>query len=298
MSRSRPAPHLFTSDDYVLSTAFQGSGRHLTRMSDETGTSSSHVSEKTSSSGDARDTDSETEAVGLLADRTRTRKTRRRCDDSPPGSQPPSSGYHSNNQSSNSSSSSPIDRTTALSISNPAFNASSSMYSSSGFPDIHPGPSGLNYRRSSPPPYHSDMHNSYAHQPVYALPPDCDSQHSSLSGKTSLPRTNPRATRNSIMLRPTVIDVVPDDWDRTTGAREKNWNGVSYDQQQQLEIIEQQKRKIERLIRENEMLKRQMAATCPSLLPNKSERSHSDASAESFDSLGSDGIRNAVAATR
>lgn len=34
-------------------------------MSDETGTSSSHVSEKTSSSGDARDTDSETEAVGV-----------------------------------------------------------------------------------------------------------------------------------------------------------------------------------------------------------------------------------------
>ncbi|VDM80841.1 unnamed protein product, partial [Strongylus vulgaris] len=229
LSRSRPAPHLFTNDDYVLSTAFQSSGRQLTRMSDETGTSSSHVSEKTSSSGDARDTDSETETVGLLSERTRARKARRRCDDSPPGSQPPSSGYHSNNQSSNSSSSSPIDRTTALSISNPAFNASSSICSSSGFPDIHPGPSGMSYRRSSPPPYHSDIHNSYAHQP---------------------------------------------------------------------EIIEQQKRKIERLIRENEMLKRQMAATCPSLLQSKSERSQSDASAESFDSLGSEGLRNALAATR
>ncbi|EYC31836.1 hypothetical protein Y032_0003g1265 [Ancylostoma ceylanicum] len=300
MSRSRPAPHLFTSDDYVLSTAFQSPGRQLARMSDETGTSSSHVSEKTSSSGDARDTDSETEAVGLLSDRTRARKTRRRCDDSPPGSQPASSGYHSNNQSSNSSSSSPIDRTTALSISNPAFNASSSMYSSSsGFPDIHPGPSGMSYRRSSPPPYHSDVHNNYAHQPVYALPPDCDSQHSSLSGKTSLPRTNPRATRNSIMLRPTVIDVIPDDWDRSSNAREKNWNGVAYDQQQQqLEIIEQQKREIERLIRENEILKRHVAATCPPLLQNKNERNHSDASAESFDSLGSDGLRNTIAATR
>ncbi|KAK6760095.1 hypothetical protein RB195_021563 [Necator americanus] len=294
MSRSRPAAHLFTSDDYVLSTAFQSSGRQLTRMSDETGTSSSHVSEKTSSSGDARDTDSETEAVGLLSDRTRSRKTRRRCDDSPPGSQPASSGYHSNNQSSNSSSSSPIDRTTALSISNPAFNASSSMYSSVGFPDIHPGPSGISYRRASPPPYHSDMHNGYAHQPLYALPPDCDSQHSSLSGKASLPRTNPRATRNSIMLRPTVIDVVPDDWDRSSNVREKNWNGTAYDNQQHLEIIEQQKREIERLIRENEILKRHVAATCPPLLQNKNERNHSGASAESVDSLGSDGLRSTV----
>ncbi|PIO77410.1 hypothetical protein TELCIR_00487 [Teladorsagia circumcincta] len=102
MARYRPAHHLFTNDDYVLSTAFQ-----------------------------------------LLSERARARKTRRRCDDSPPGSQPASSGYHSNNQSSNSSSSSPFDRTTALSISNPAFDASSSMYNSpSGFPDIHPGPSG------------------------------------------------------------------------------------------------------------------------------------------------------------
>lgn len=46
MTRSRPAHHLFTNDDYVLSTAFQSSARQLTRLSDETGTSSSHVSEK------------------------------------------------------------------------------------------------------------------------------------------------------------------------------------------------------------------------------------------------------------
>ncbi|WKY14503.1 hypothetical protein Q1695_000216 [Nippostrongylus brasiliensis] len=286
MSRSRPAHHLFTTDDYVLSTAFQGSARQLTRLNDETGTSSSHVSEKTSSSGDARDTDSETEAVGILSERARARKARRRCNDSPPGSQPASSGYHSNNQSSNSSSSSPIDRTTALSISNPAFNASSSMFNSSGFPDIHPGPSGMVYRRSSPPPYHSDLHNSFSHQPVYAIPPDCDSQHSSLSGKTSLPRTNPRATRNSTMLRPTVIDVVPDDWDRSSNVRE-NWNGSSYEQQKHLEIIEHQKREIERLIRENEILKRHVAATCPSLGQTKSERNPSDVSTESYESVGS-----------
>ncbi|XGW35106.1 hypothetical protein V3C99_018829 [Haemonchus contortus] len=288
ITRNRPAHHLFTNDDYVLSTAFQSSTRQLTRLSGETGTSSSHVSEKTSSSGDARDTDSETEVVGSLTDRTRTRKTRRRCDDSPPGSQPASSGYHSNNQSSNSSSSSPIDRTTALSISNPAFNASSSMYSSSsGFPDVHPGPSGMGgYRRLSPPPYHPDMHNNTSHQPVYAIPPDCDSQRSSLSGKTSLPRTNPRATRNSIMLRPTVIDVVPDDWDRSPNVRE-NWNGPSYEQQKHLEIIEHQKREIERLIRENEILKRHVAATCPALEQNKSERNLIDASGESYESVGS-----------
>ncbi|KAK6032488.1 GTPase-activator protein [Ostertagia ostertagi] len=340
ITRNRPAHHLFTNDDYVLSTAFQSSARQLTRLSGETGTSSSHVSEKTSSSGDARDTDSETEVVGLLSERARARKARRRCDDSPPGSQPASSGYHSNNQSSNSSSSSPIDRTTALSISNPAFNASSSMYnSSSGFPDIHPGPSGVGgYRRLSPPPYHADLHNGVSHQPVYAIPPDCDSQRSSLSGKTSLPRTNPRATRNSIMLRPTVIDVVPDDWDRSPNVRE-NWNGSSYEQQKHLvrlllkidEIIEHQKREIERLIRENEILKRHVAATCPSLDQNKSEsrdwphvcgyetinlthgvdgsndlimkdafgsqrRNVSDASGESFESVGSTELHRANAA--
>ncbi|PIO76954.1 GTPase-activator protein [Teladorsagia circumcincta] len=274
MARNRPAHHLFTNDDYVLSTAFQSSARQLTRLSGETGTSSSHVSEKTSSSGDARDTDSETEVVGANS----------------------SFRQFDGGWGRNSSSSSPIDRTTALSISNPAFNASSSMYnSSSGFPDIHPGPSGVGgYRRLSPPPYHADLHNGLSHQPVYAIPPDCDSQRSSLSGKTSLPRTNPRATRNSIMLRPTVIDVVPDDWDRSPNVRE-NWNGSSYEQQKHLEIIEHQKREIERLIRENEILKRHVAATCPSLDQNKSERNTSDASGESFESVGSTELHRANA---
>ncbi|KAE9416014.1 hypothetical protein Angca_004533 [Angiostrongylus cantonensis] len=311
ITRSKPAPHLFTSDDYVLSTAFQGclkdslqcSRRQLTKLCDEIDTTGSHVSEKTSSSGDARDTDSDPEAIGLLSDRACTRKTRRRCDDSPPGSQQASSGYHSNNHSSNSSSSSPIDRTTALSITNPAFNANPSLFSCSGFAEIRPGPSGMGYRRSSPPPYHSDLYNHCSTHPVYALPPDCDSQHSSLSGKTSLPRTNPRATRNSSMLRPTVIDVVPDDWDRSpNNVLEKNWSGVSYEQHQQqqhLEIIQQQKLEIERLIRENEILKRHVAAACPSFVQTNNELNHSDVSGESFDSVSSsDAFRSAIALSR
>lgn len=87
------------------------------------------------------------------------------------------------------------------------------------------------------------------------------------------------------MLRPTVIDVVPDDWDRSSNVRE-NWNGPSYEQQKHLEIIEHQKREIERLIRENEILKRHVAATCPPLGQAKSERNPSDVSAESYDSIG------------
>ncbi|KJH40818.1 GTPase-activator protein [Dictyocaulus viviparus] len=244
MTRNKPATHLFTNDDYVLSTAFSGSaknsfqarhtilidctlianmidfgfqpsGRQLTRVCDEIGTSGSVASERTSSSGDGRETDSETETIGLLSEKAYDRKSRRRSDDSPPSSQPASSGYHSNNHSSNSSSSSPIDRTAALSISNPAFNANSSLYSTPGFLDIRPGPSGIGYRRSSPPPYHSELYN---HQPVRLL---------------TFPITNPRATRNSALLRPTIIDVVPDEWERLPYAREKNWNGVPYEQHQQ-----------------------------------------------------------------
>ncbi|KAJ1373502.1 hypothetical protein KIN20_035911 [Parelaphostrongylus tenuis] len=308
MTRNKPAPHLFTNDDYVLSTAFQGcvkdsfqcSRRQLIKLCDETDTTGSHASEKTSSSGDARDTDSDTEGVGLLSDRACARKTRRRCDDSPPGSQPASSGYHSNNHSSNSSSSSPIDRTTALFITNPAFNANSSLFGTSGSADICPGPSGImGYRRSSPPPYHSDLYNHCSTYPVYALPPDCDLQQSSLSGKASLPRNNPKATRNSTMSRPTVIDVIPDDWDRSSNMLEKNWSGKSYgqhQQQQHLEIIQQQKLEIERLIRENEILKRHVAATCPSFVQTKNEFNHSDVSGESFESVGSsDALRTAIA---
>lgn len=77
ITRNRPAAHLMTSDDYVTSSAlvvsytlmYQGNdnilqptpGRPLNRLGDDTGTSSSRTSDKTSSSGDARDTDSDGE---------------------------------------------------------------------------------------------------------------------------------------------------------------------------------------------------------------------------------------------
>lgn len=89
------------------------------------------------------------------------------------------------------------------------------------------------------------------------------------------------------MLRPTVIDVVPDDWDRSSNVHE-NWNGiVNYEQQKNLEIIEYQKREIERLIRENEILKRHVAATCLPLGQAKAERSPRDVPGEGIESNGS-----------
>uniref|UniRef100_A0A1I7XVD5 Ras-GAP domain-containing protein n=1 Tax=Heterorhabditis bacteriophora TaxID=37862 RepID=A0A1I7XVD5_HETBA len=291
VERNRPAAHLLTNDDYVLSTAFQTPSRLLTRLNDEIGTSSSRTSEKTNSSGDVRNTDSDADDTGLLSERPRGRKTKRRGDSSPVGSHPASSGYHSNNHSScsNSSSSSPIDRITALSITNPAFSVGPSSYSGSTNTSTHPSSPGytnVGYRRPSPPPYEPDIQN-YSYHPVYAIPPDCDTSPQNSSSKTSLPRTNPRATRNSTHLRTTVIDVTPEDWDRSTVTpREKSWTSNVFEHQQQIEIIEQQKREIERLIRENEILKRHVAAACPSQM-SKEKRSNSDCSERSFDSLGS-----------
>ncbi|VDM51756.1 unnamed protein product [Angiostrongylus costaricensis] len=197
ITRSKPAPHLFTSDDYVLSTAFQGCLKdslqvRLTKLNNET-----FVVKK---------------------------------------------NYFY--LSVNSSSSSPIDRTTALSITNPAFNANPSLFGSSGFAEIRPGPSGMGYRRSSPPPYHSDLFNHCSTNPVRLLNVDV----------SPVFRTNPRATRNSSMLRPTVIDVV--------------FSTLVYVFK---EIIQQQKLEIERLIRENEILKRHVAAACPSFVQTNNE---------------------------
>lgn len=172
ITRSRPAAHLMTNDDYVTSAALASTATtpsRLMRLSDEMGgTSSSRTSEKTSSSGEARDTDSEGE---LRPGRPRTRKPKKRMDgSSETGSLPPSSGYQSNNASysSTSASSSPVERMAAVSISNPSFSPMKEAQM--------PGPSGYSsnyatyetYRRSSPPPYDPEMHN-YG----YSVSPRC-----------------------------------------------------------------------------------------------------------------------------
>ncbi|CAD6188781.1 unnamed protein product [Caenorhabditis auriculariae] len=291
---SRPATHLLTADDYVLSSAFQTPGsRKSGRISDETGTSSSRTSDKTTSSGEARDdTDSDGDMREERNRANRNRKRLPRTDASPSSSQPASSGYQSNNQSSysNSSSSSPVERVAALSIANPVFGPGPSGYVPPEPKESIIMPLATSYpnavyaqKRPSPPPYDPDMHN-YHYQPVYAVPPDCDT--TSRSNKLSLPRTNPRAMRNSALLRPTVVDV-PDDWDRNAGN--EYWHDRPFDQQrQQQEIIEKQKREIERLIRENEQLKKHVAATNNFVtVKADGKRSDSGASEESYDSLSS-----------
>lgn len=210
ITRSRPAMHLMTSDDYVASSALSNNHR-LVRLSDEVGTSSSRTSEKTSSSGDAHDTDSEGE---LRTGRQRTRKPKRKVEGSETGSLPPSSGYHSKEASnySTSASSSPVERTAAVSIANPAFSPMKEGTEYGSYQrSTYEG-----YRRASPPPYDPERmsHNysvslCYAHElklvfQIYAVPPDCDT-----SPRTSkvLPRTNPRASRSSTVLRPTIVDI-------------------------------------------------------------------------------------------
>ncbi|CAI2357607.1 unnamed protein product [Caenorhabditis sp. 36 PRJEB53466] len=288
-SMNRPATHLLTSDDYVLSSAFQTpSLRQGTRLSDETGTSSSRTSDKTTSSAEIRDdTDSDLELRGT-DDRGRGGRNRKRLprtDASPSSSQQASSGYLSNNPSrssySNSSSSSPVERMAALSIANPVFGPGPS----SGY-NIPAEPKEIVYqKRASPPPYDQEAH-SYHYQPmqVYAVPPDCQVSPRTqpapggahVQNRLSLPRTNPRASRNSTLLRPSVVNV-PDNWDRSS----EYWHDREY--RTHLETIESQAREIERLKRENLELKSQMMVT------NKvdSKRSDSGASEDSYDSLSS-----------
>ncbi|PAV61152.1 hypothetical protein WR25_22481 isoform C [Diploscapter pachys] len=132
---SRVATDLSTNDDYVLSSAIQTTPHrhHLTRLSDETGTSSSRTSEKTTSSGDVRDDDTDSEPDEKPRNRIVKGKRQRggmeaglpingHVAGSPSidstSMQPASSGYHTNNHSSysnSSSSSSPIERSSALS---------------------------------------------------------------------------------------------------------------------------------------------------------------------------------------
>lgn len=125
------------------------------RLSDEIGTSSSRTSEKTSSSGEARDTDSDGE---IRTGRPRARKAKKRIEVSETGSLPPSSGYHSKEPSnySTSASSSPVERATAVSISNPGF--SPVKEGTSGYGSYHSSTYD-GYRRASPPPYDPEMHN-------------------------------------------------------------------------------------------------------------------------------------------
>lgn len=292
---SRPATHLLTADDYVLSSAFQTPNR--IRVSDETGTSSSRTSDKTTSSGEARDdTDSEGDVRDERGRANRNRKRLPRTDASPSNaSQPASSGYHSNNASSysNSSSSSPVERLAALSIANPVFGPGPSNYSTAESKEAiqHTASYPSTYssqKRPSPPPYDPE---AYHYQPlqVYAVPPDCEVSPrtaTASNNKMSLPRTNPRAVRNSTLLRPTVVDV-PDGWDRNSSSDYWQAREQTFDQQrQQQEIIEQQKREIERLIRENEELKKHMVSTS-FVGKAESKRSDSGASEDSYDSLSS-----------
>lgn len=284
-SMNRAATHLMTSDDYVLSSAFQTPSLRPggTRLSDETGTSSSRTSDKTTSSAEIRDdTDSDFELRDDLGRGGRNRKRLPRTDASPSSSQQASSGYMSNNPSrssySNSSSSSPVERMGALSIANPVFGPGPS----SGY-TIPAEPKEIVYqKRSSPPPYDPDTHNyHYQTMQVYSVPPDCQvsPRTQSLPGaanvqnRLSLPRTNPRASRTSALLRPSVVNV-PDDWDRSS----------DYWLEYRDKMIESQAREIERLKRENVKLKNKIFGTNNDV---DSKRSDSGASEESYDSLSS-----------
>ncbi|CAI4233262.1 unnamed protein product [Auanema sp. JU1783] len=268
VSRNRPAAHLMTSDDYVTSSALVATpSRHITRLSDETGTASSRTSDKTSSSCEARDTDSDSE---IRAERLRIRKPKKRVDGSPDtGSLPPSSGYHSNNHSSSysnsSASSSPVDHLGTLSLANAG-------YSPNSVTEMHPGTSGYGnsyntspFCGSSPAYEREENYTGYSNQMFGA------SSESEVSPRSSVPRTNPRMSRASALLRPTVIDVIPgDDWDRPNTVPRRDhpapttWNNNMFEKppviSDQEKIIEDQRRVIERLILENEELKRHVAA--------------------------------------
>lgn len=290
---NRPATHLLTADDYVLSSAFQTPSLRgtATRLSDETGTSSSRTSDKTNSSAEIRDdTDSDFEMREDRGRGGRNRKRLPRTDASPSSSQQASSGYMSNNPSrssySNSSSSSPVERMAALSIANPVFGPGPS----SGY-TIPAEPKEIVYqKRSSPPPYDPEARN-YHYQPmqVYAVPPDCQvsprAQQAAAGVNTqnrlSLPRTNPRASRTSTLLRPSIVNV-PDDWDRQGSDY---WRDNQMDQyRSQNAMIESQAREIERLTRENLELKNQIMSSTKLV---DSKRSDSGASEDSYDSLSS-----------
>ncbi|CAJ0948239.1 unnamed protein product, partial [Mesorhabditis belari] len=219
----------------------------------------------------------------------------------------PSSGYQSNNPSSyntSSSSSSPVERTTAaLLIANPAFatpNASIPTANVAG------------YRKSSPPAYEQSA--SYARlAPIYQNEPGelSPGAHSSLSGassscKSSLPRTNPRTNpwqhRNQ-PLSPSAFSVTPrtnsvtrpqviPDYEVPNSNNNEKWNDelgvwpkVSLEQQQ-ANLIEKQQREIERLMLENEKLRRQMADQPPIKDPSL-QLIDSGASEDSFCSNGS-----------
>ncbi|UMM39332.1 hypothetical protein L5515_016433 [Caenorhabditis briggsae] len=289
-SMNRPATHLMTSDDYVLSSAFQTPSLRPARLSDETGTSSSRTSDKTTSSAEIRDdTDSDFELRDELGRGVRNRKRLPRTDASPSSSQQASSGYMSNNPSrssySNSSSSSPVERMAALSIANPVFGPGPSA----GF-SIPAEPKEIVYqKRASPPPYDPEVHQ-YHYQPmqVYAVPPDCQPSPRGQSvpgiasqNRLSLPRTNPRASRTSALLRPSVVNV-PDDWERQGDY----WRDTHQMDQYRArdEMIKNQAREIERLTRENLELKNQIM-TSTKLVDSK--RSDSGASEDSYDSLSS-----------
>ncbi|PIC15753.1 hypothetical protein B9Z55_022608 [Caenorhabditis nigoni] len=289
-SMNRPATHLMTSDDYVLSSAFQTPSLRPARLSDETGTSSSRTSDKTTSSAEIRDdTDSDFELRDELGRGMRNRKRLPRTDASPSSSQQASSGYMSNNPSrssySNSSSSSPVERMAALSIANPVFGPGPSA----GF-SIPAEPKEIVYqKRASPPPYDPEVHQ-YHYQPmqVYAVPPDCQlsPRGQSVPGiasqnRLSLPRTNPRASRTSTLLRPSVVNV-PDDWERQGDY----WRDTHQMDQYRArdEMIKNQAREIERLTRENLELKNQIMSSTKLV---DSKRSDSGASEDSYDSLSS-----------
>lgn len=295
-SMNRPATHLMTSDDYVLSSAFQTPSLRpgATRLSDETGTSSSRTSDKTTSSAEIRDdTDSDFELhEGIGGGRGgRTRKRLPRTDTSPSSSQQASSGYLSNNQSrssySNSSSSSPIERMAALSIANPVFGPGPS----NGYPtgpssvyNIPAEPKEIVYqKRSSPPPYDPEAHN-YQYQQVYAVPPDCQlsprTPATGITSRLSLPRTNPRAQRNSGVFRPSVVSV-PDNWEQSGEYYIRT--EPEYRSQKDV-VIQTQAREIERLKRENNELRNKVEAAVKFV---DSKRSDSGASEDSYDSLSS-----------
>lgn len=115
---------------------------------------------------------------------------------------------------------------------------------------------------------------------VYAVPPDCQvSPRTQATGgvnaqnRLSLPRTNPRASRNSTLLRPSVVNV-PDDWDRlflevilksklmifrtSDYWRDRGENNYRSQLESQ---VESQAREIERLMRENIELKSKMMSS-------------------------------------
>ncbi|CAJ0564143.1 unnamed protein product, partial [Mesorhabditis spiculigera] len=326
ISRAQPAKHLHTADDYVMGTVFnealneslavRQAGLHVQqnrkqprttpradtyRVDDATTSSRTSTNTASSSLSEARD-DSDSENEPHLSRRTKRRDGHIIEPGSSNGSAKavPSSGYQSNNPSSyntSSASSSPVERTSALTIASPAFVTPSVPKASS------------NYRRSSPPTYdqagqYSRLAPGYQVQDPNELSPGANSSISGTSSscKSSLPRTNLRTNpwqqRNqqispngyprmgAAVTRPQVIP----DYETVPVNNNEKWTDEVWNkpqiEQTQASIIEKQQREIERLMMENEKLRRQMSDV-PPLKDPSTQLIDSGASEDSFCSTGS-----------